>query len=147
MSRCCILGLGYIGLPTAAVLCDAGHDVIGVDINLDVVKALKLGLVHIFEPGLEKKVSKYIKSGKLKAQSKPSNADVFIIAVPTPFVKPESKIPLPNINFVVQAINSIIPFLKENNLVILESTCPVGTTEKVSKIILENTEIKRINCV
>jgi len=85
MSTCCILGLGYIGLPTAAVLAGAGHRVIGVDVNAEVVATVNQGQIHIVEPDLDQAVATAVASGALTAQLAPQPADVFLIAVPTPF--------------------------------------------------------------
>ena len=127
----CVIGLGYIGLPTAAVLANKGFQVIGVDVNNEVIKNLKNGQVHIIENGLENLVKKVIKNKNLKFQSEMSCADVFIIAVPTPFLKGNNQIPTPNVEFVMKASKEIIKVIKPDNLIILESTSPVGTTIKI----------------
>ena len=141
MSTCCIIGLGYIGLPTAAVLANAGHQVIGVDINQKIVNKINQGLIHIIEPGLEEIVKKTVSNGSLRAQSIPCPADIYLIAVPTPFQTNPNNLPEPNIDYVLDAIKSITPFLKANNLVILESTSPVGTTDKINSLILKDPKI------
>ena len=87
MKKCCILGLGYIGLPTAICIAEVGHNVIGVDVNIDVVKKVNSGQLHINEPGLKQHLRAVIKKGNLKAQQIPCKADVFLIAVPTPMIK------------------------------------------------------------
>jgi len=133
----CVIGLGYIGLPTAALLANRGYNIIGVDVNENVVEIINSGKIHIKEPGLDTFVHAAIESGRLKAYTSPQEADVFIIAVPTPFYKDESDIPKPNIDYVLQATKSIAPYLREGNIVILESTSPVGTTEKIAKLLLE----------
>jgi len=133
--KVCIVGLGYIGLPTAALLANRGYEVIGVDINEEVVKIINSGKIHIVEPGLDTFVNAAIKSGKLKAYTKPKEADIFIIAVPTPLYEQENDIPKPNIDYVLQATKSIAPYLKNGNVVILESTSPVGTTEKIANLL------------
>ena len=107
MTSCCILGLGYIGLPTAAVLSRAGHRVIGVDVNSHVVSIVNSGRIHIFEPDLDKAVAQAVASGFLLAQLTPSPADVFLIAVPTPFSGGVDGIPHPNIDYVLSAARSI----------------------------------------
>ena len=134
---CCILGLGYIGLPTAAVLSQAGHRVIGVDVNHDVVSTVNDGLVHIIEPDLDAAVAASVSSGLFSAHLQPAAADVFLIAVPTPFHSSEGGIPRPNIDYVLSAARSIAPVLQPGNLIIIESTSPVGTTEKFSRVIDE----------
>ena len=127
-----IFGLGYIGLPTAAMFANAGLNVIGIDINENIVTTINAGKIHIVEPGLEELVRKVINNGQLKATTKAVAADVFIIAVPTPFVK-DSKVgdPQPDLSFIKNACVEIGKVIKPGNLVLLESTSPVGTTEKV----------------
>ena len=135
--KVCIIGLGYIGLPTAALLANRGYEVHGVDIVQSVVDTINKGQIHIVEPELDTFVKAAVNSGKLKADTKPTKADVFIIAVPTPFHKSGYDIPTPNIDYVISATKSIAPYLKKGNIVILESTSPVGTTEKVAQILSE----------
>jgi len=137
MSTCCILGLGYIGLPTAAVLARAGHRVIGVDVNAQVVATVNEGRIHIVEPDLDQAVAAAVASGALSAQLTPAPADVFLIAVPTPFRSGPDGIPQPNIDYVLAAARAIAPVLRPGNLVLLESTSPVGTTEQVAQVIAE----------
>ena len=132
MSTCCILGLGYIGLPTAAVLANSGHKVIGVDVNPHVVDTVNQGLIHIVEPDLDQAVSSAVSSGSLTARSTPVPSDVFLLAVPTPFRSGSDGIPQPNIDYVISAVRSIAPVLRAGNLVLLESTSPVGTTEIIA---------------
>lgn len=134
-STCCILGLGYIGLPTAAVLARAGHRVIGVDLNAQVVATVNQGQIHIVEPDLDQAVAAAVASGALSAQLTPAPADVFLIAVPTPFRSDTDGIPQPNIDYVLAAARAIAPVLQPGNLVLLESTSPVGTTEQVALVI------------
>ena len=131
MSTCCVLGLGYIGLPTAAVLARSGHRVVGVDVTPKVVSTVNQGKIHIVEPDLDQAVASAVASGVLRAQVTPALADVFLIAVPTPFRSGTDGIPQPNIDYVLAAARSIAPFLRPGNLVLLESTSPVGTTELV----------------
>jgi len=128
-----VLGLGYIGLPTAALLASQGYTVKGMDINEDVVQTVNKGSIHIVEPDLDKVVKSAVTNGKLKAYSEVQFADIYIICVPTPFVK-DSEIPTPNIDYVRTAVESIIPHVKEGDLVILESTSPVGTTEMIKNV-------------
>ena len=145
MKKICVVGLGYIGLPTAALLANRGYDVYGVDIVQSTVDTINQGKIHIVEPDLDTFVKAAVNSGKLKADTKPAQADVFIIAVPTPFHKSGYEIPTPNIDYVISATKSIAPYVKEGDIVILESTSPVGTTEKVAEVLKENgVDIKNI---
>jgi len=132
--KICVIGLGYIGLPTAALLANSGYDVHGVDINQTTVDIINLGEIHIVEPELNTFVKAAVNSGKLKADLKPCKADIFILAVPTPFHDGF----VPNIDYIVSATKAIVPFVKKNDIVILESTSPVGTTDKVEEILKEN---------
>ena len=132
------MGLGYIGLPTAAVLARTGHRVIGVDVNAQVVDTVNQGLIHIVEPDLDQVVSDAVASGALSAQLTPASADVFLIAVPTPFRSGTDGIPQPNIVFVLAAARAVAPVLRPGNLVLLESTSPVGTTEQVAQATLQS---------
>lgn len=124
-----VVGLGYIGLPTAAVLAKHGLDVIGIDINPHAVNTINQGKIHIVEPDLDALVHSVVSDGKLKATLKPQKADVFIIAVPTPFKEGH----VPDLSYIEAAARSIAPVLEPHNLVILESTSPVGTTEKLAE--------------
>ena len=137
MTTCCVVGLGYIGLPTAAVLASAGHRVIGVDVNAQVVSTVNQGRIHIVEPDLDQAVAAVVASGALTAQLTPAPADVFLIAVPTPFRNGVDGIPEPNIDYVLAAARAIAPVLRPGNLLLLESTSPVGTTEQVAQVIAE----------
>ncbi|HCE16485.1 MAG TPA: nucleotide sugar dehydrogenase [Anaerolinea thermolimosa] len=134
----CILGLGYIGLPTASTFATHGLRVIGVDINPQVVDLLKHGELHIYEPGLRTLVQAALKSGNLQVQDHPEPADAFIISVPTPF-KEEKRADL---SYVIAAAESIVPVLRRNNLVVLESTSPPRTTIDVVRPILERSGLK-----
>jgi len=138
MKKICVIGLGYIGLPTAALLANRGYEVHGVDVIQSVVDTINKGKIHIVEPDLDTFVKAAVQSGKLKADTKPTEADVFIIAVPTPFHKSGYDIPTPNIDYVISATKSIAPYVKEGDIVILESTSPVGTTEKIEEVLKEN---------
>lgn len=124
-----MIGLGYIGLPTAAVLAGRGIKVIGVDINQHAVDIINQGRIHIVEPDLEALVHEVVRKGLLRATTKPEAADVFLIAVPTPF-KGDHK---PDLAYVEAAARSIAPVLKKGDLVILESTSPVGSTEQMAQ--------------
>lgn len=136
MKNCCVLGLGYIGLPTAALLAGSGFRVLGVDVKNEVVETINKGEIHINEPNLSELVKKAIENKSLIASLKPLQADVFLIAVPTPFKKDNSgEILSPNLEYVFEAAKSIARVLKPRNLVIIESTSPVGTTDKVFNIL------------
>jgi len=125
------IGLGYIGLPTSALIASQGTNVLGVDINQIVVDTINQGKIHIVEPDLDQIVSKAVSDGFLIAATKPSAAEVYLIVVPTPFKGNHE----PDISFVEAATKGIIPLLKEGDLYIIESTSPIGTTEKMQKII------------
>ena len=133
MKKICVIGLGYIGLPTAALLANKGYDVHGVDVVQSTVDTINRGEIHIVEPELDTFVQAAVKSEKLKATLLPVEADVFIIAVPTPFHDGF----VPNIDYVISATRAISPYIKEGNIVILESTSPVGTTDKVEDVLKE----------
>lgn len=124
-----VVGLGYIGLPTAAILAKHGIDVIGIDINPHAVDTINQGKIHIVEPDLDALVHTAVMQQKLKATLKPEKADAFIIAVPTPFKEGHQ----PDLSYIEAAARSIAPVLEPGNLVILESTSPVGTTEKLAE--------------
>lgn len=128
-----MIGLGYIGLPSAAILASRGVDVIGVDVNQGTVDTINEGRIHIIEPDLDIVVRSAVNTGKLRALTEPEPADAFLIAVPTPFLEDNS----PDLSFVEKAVKSIAPYLEKGNLVVLESTSPVGTTEKISKWLSE----------
>ena len=126
----CMIGLGYIGLPTAAVFAEHGITVKGVDINQDTVDTINKGQVHIEEPRLEALVQHVVKKNLLKAYTTPQKADAFIMAVPTPFKGEDHE---PNLDYIEAATRSLAKVLEKGNLVILESTSPVGTTEKMAE--------------
>jgi UDP-N-acetyl-D-mannosaminuronic acid dehydrogenase len=128
-NKVAMIGLGYIGLPTAAVMASRGLSVIGVDTNKNVVNIINSGGIHIIEPELEAVVHEVVRKGLLKASTRPEEADAFLIAVPTPFMGDHE----PDLSFVSAAVRSIAPVLKKGDLVILESTSPVGTTEKIAQ--------------
>lgn len=130
-NKVCVVGLGYIGLPTAALLADRGINVLGFDINEKTVNTINSGSIHIKETELDEIVARVVKNHKLKAYSSPQEADVFIIAVPTP-IKENKK---PDLSYVESSIQAISSVIKKGDLVILESTSPVGTTEKVAEIL------------
>lgn len=129
-----LIGLGYIGLPTAALLAKNNIQVHGVDINQSVVDTINKGKIHIIEPELSDYVADAVKKGTLKASTKPKLSDVYVVVVPTPF-KGEHE---PDISYVESATKAILPLLKAGDLYIIESTSPVGTTEKMQSLIYEN---------
>ncbi len=133
--RCSVIGLGYIGLPTAALLADNGHKVFGIDINQETVSTIREGKIHIVEKGLDQIVSKVVSNGALKVYTKPKECEVFLITVPTPLENKNSDIPIPDIDHVLSAAKSISSVIKKNDLIIIESTSPVGTTDKVESLI------------
>ncbi|MCJ7625030.1 MAG: nucleotide sugar dehydrogenase [Anaerolineaceae bacterium] len=137
--KLCIIGLGYIGLPTASTFATHGIQVTGVDVDPAVVESLQNGKMHIHEPGLQTIVQAAIKSGNLKIQPEPEEADAFIIAVQTPFFKDDKRA---DMRYVISATESIIPFLKSGDLVILESTSPPRTTVDLVVPILERSGLK-----
>jgi UDP-N-acetyl-D-mannosaminuronic acid dehydrogenase len=124
-----VVGLGYIGLPTAAFIASKGIEVIGVDVNEHAVNTINEGRIHIVEPGLEEMVKDDVEKGLLKAYLTPQPADAFLIAVPTPFKGNDYE---PNLDYIESASKAIAPVLKSGDLVILESTSPVGATEKMA---------------
>jgi len=130
----CVVGLGYIGLPTAALLASSGYQVVGIDVSTHAVETINQGLIHIVEPDLDAYVRSTVSAGRLKAFTSPQAADIYIICVPTPFHEGEG-IPQPNIDFVLAATRSIASYVKAGDMVILESTSPVGTTQKMSEIL------------
>ena len=132
-----VVGLGYIGLPTASMLATKGHQVLGVDINASAVNTINDGKIHIVEPDLDILVRSAVNSGNLKASLVPEEADTFILAVPTPFMATKDNPKTPDISYVEAATRAIAPFLRAGNLIILESTSPVGTTERLAAIIAE----------
>jgi len=135
----CFMGMGYIGLPTAAVSAGKGLKVIGVDVNKKVVETINKGEIHIIEPGLEELVRTVVENGNLRASLQPENSDVYLIVVPTPFKGNHE----PDISFVEAATKAVIPLLKEGDLYIIESTSPVGTTDKMAAYIYaERPDIK-----
>ncbi|MGW8169114.1 MAG: UDP-N-acetyl-D-mannosamine dehydrogenase [Sulfurovaceae bacterium] len=137
--KICVIGLGYIGLPTAALLANRSYHVHGVDINQHAVDTINRGEIHIVEPELDTFVRSAVNSGKLKADTVPTQADVFILAVPTPFhhTDIQGACPSPNIDYVIAATRSIAPYVRSGNIIILESTSPVGTTDKVAEVLAE----------
>ncbi len=129
-----VIGLGYIGLPTAAMFAAFGKKVIGVDVNQHAVDTINQGKIHIVEPDLDMLVHAAVTEGSLRATITPEPADAFLIAVPTPFlpIENEGDIPKPNLKYIESAAKAIAPVLKKGDLVILESTSPVGATEQMA---------------
>lgn len=136
--KICVLGLGYIGLPTASTFATSGVKVIGVDVNKRVVNSLQNGEIHIYEPGLRTLVQAAIQSGNLVIADRPEKANAFIIAVPTPFYDEKKA----DLTYVKSAAESIVPFLEKGNLVVLESTSPPRTTIDILIPILEKSGMK-----
>lgn len=132
----CVLGLGYIGLPTASIFATKGKRVLGVDVVPEVVGIINQGKIHIQEPDLDILVRAAVQSGNLVAATRPAAADVFIIAVPTPF-RHDAPGHLPDLSFVEAATRSLAPVVKPGDLVVLESTSPVGTTEQIRDWLLD----------
>lgn len=130
--KICVIGLGYIGLPTASLLGTKGYHVHGVDVSEKVVDTINKGGIHIVEPDLDILVKSAVQAGNLIASQQPTEADIFIIAVPTPFTDGKK----PDLTYVEKATQSICSYVKPGNLVILESTSPVGTTDEVVARIL-----------
>lgn len=126
-----IIGLGYIGLPTSALIASQSTKVLGVDIDQNIVDTINKGEIHIIETNLKDIVSNAVKQGNLKASTKVESGNIYLIVVPTPFKGNHE----PDISFVESATKGIIPILKEGDLYIIESTSPVGTTEKMEKLI------------
>jgi len=137
--KICVIGLGYIGLPTAAVLGSRGYKIHGVEINPKAVEIINSGKAHIVEPDLDILVRGTVTTGHLKAHTTPAEADIFMICVPTPLADDNK----PKLDYVRSATNSIVPHLKKGSLVILESTSPPGTTEMIEKIVLEESDFQK----
>ena len=129
----CVMGLGYIGLPTAALLANRGYKVHGVDVNQHAIDTINQGKIHIVEPELDTFVQSAVGSDMLTAHLEPAKADIFMVAVPTPFhhdkMNEVTNSPIPNIDYVISATKAIAPYIEAGNLVLLESTSPVGTTD------------------
>jgi UDP-N-acetyl-D-mannosaminuronic acid dehydrogenase len=133
MEKICVIGLGYIGLPTAAIFARAGFNIVGVDVSERVVQSLNKGEITIEEVGLPEIVQEVVKSGKLKASTTPEEADVFIISVPTPIHEDYTA----DVDYVISATKSIVPYLRKGNVVIVESTIPPRTMDDVVAPIIQ----------
>jgi UDP-N-acetyl-D-mannosaminuronic acid dehydrogenase len=133
--RVCVVGMGYIGLPTAAVLASRGHQIHGVEVDSDARSVINSGKAHIVEPDLDMLVKAGVESGRMSANSRPSQSDVFILCVPTPVSEGREA----DLSYVRSAAESICPVIEKGNLVILESTSPPGTTEMVAELIAQQT--------
>ena len=130
--KCTVIGLGYIGLPTAVLLADNDYEVFGFDINKEILLKISKSISHISEPKLNQLLKKVVSNGKLKTIERLRESDVFIICVPTPFLKnSKDKLPKPDISYILNAGENIAGVIKSGDLVILESTSPVGTSEKL----------------
>lgn len=129
--KACFMGLGYIGLPTAIIAAKHGVQVTGVDINPKVVELTNQGKLHIIEPGMEEMLQEVVKNGTLHASTKPETSDAYFMVVPTPFKGNHE----PDISYVEAATRAVLPFLKEVDLYVIESTSPVGTTDKMRDLI------------
>lgn len=137
--KVCFMGLGYIGLPTAIIAAKHGIEIVGVDINPQVVEMTNQGKLHIIEPGMEELLQEVVNRGTLKASTTPEESDAYFIVVPTPFKGNHE----PDVSYVEAATRTVIPYLKERDLFVIESTSPVGTTEMMTKIIFdERPELK-----
>lgn len=134
MKNICVFGLGYIGLPTAAMFAHHGANVIGVDVNTHAVETINQGKIHIVEPGLEAIVKQAVDKGNLKASLKPVHADAYLIAVPTPFKGDDHE---PDLSYIQAVSKALAPLLEKGDVVILESTSPVGATEKMVEWLAE----------
>ncbi|RLQ96827.1 nucleotide sugar dehydrogenase [Falsibacillus albus] len=133
MKKICVVGLGYIGLPTSAIFARAGYEVVGVDVNQKVIDLLNKGEIHIEEVGLPELVKEVVENGKLRGATSPEDADAFIIAVPTPIHDDYTA----NVDYVVNATKAILPYLKKGNVVIVESTIPPRTMDDVVAPIIQ----------
>ena len=135
------MGMGYIGLPTAALLANRGYQVHGVDVNQNAIDTINRGEIHIVEPELDTFVRSAVKSGSLTANVEPAESDIFMIAVPTPFhadkINEVTNSPIPNVDYIIDATKKIAPYVKPGNLILLESTSPVGTTNMMTDILKE----------
>lgn len=133
--KICIIGLGYIGLPTAAMFSEYGCEVVGVDVSEKVVEKLNQGIIHIEEPGLGEIIKKQVQKGRFRASIKPEKADAFIIAVPTPNLNDEYR--SCDLTYVLEGVKEVLPYLEKGNTVIVESTIAPKSTDDYVKPIIE----------
>ena len=141
MKNICIFGLGYIGLPTAVLLANSNHKVLGIDVKKIIVENINKGISHFQEKDLDSLLKKAFDNSMLEASYLPQEADVFIITVPTPLKNEGFINPQPNVDYVLEAAKLLSSKVKKGNLVIVESTSPVGTTEKVAELILKESNL------
>ncbi len=149
MKKICIMGMGYIGLPTAALLANKGYLVHGVDVNHKTIDIINRGEIHIVEPELDAFVNAAVVGNNLTANINPAESDIFMIAVPTPFhsnkLNQITNSPIPNVDYIVDATKNIASYVRPGNLVLLESTSPVGTTDMMADILRkEGVDIDKI---
>ena len=137
--KICIMGMGYIGLPTAALLANRGYQVHGVDVNQHTIDIINRGEIHIVEPELDAFVRSAVQSGSLMVDSDPVESEIFMIAVPTPFYSDKlnnvTNSPIPNVDYIVDATKKMAPYIKSGSLILLESTSPVGTTDMITSVL------------
>ena len=140
--KICIMGMGYIGLPTAALLANRGYKVHGVDVDQHAIDTINRGEIHIVEPDLDVFVKTAVNGKTLSVHTEPEESDIFMIAVPTPFhLDKFNKItntPIPNVDYIIDATKKIAPYIRSGNLILLESTSPVGTTNMMSDVLKKN---------
>lgn len=137
-NKICVIGMGYIGFPTAVVLANSGYDVLGVDIDENIINKINKGEIFIKEPFLQSLSKDLMSNNKLKFRLSPIESDVFIISVQTP-INEEKQI---NLKYILNALDSILPYIRKDNIIILESTVSVGTVDKLAKLILEKSGFK-----
>ena len=142
MLNCSIIGLGYIGLPTATIIAKNGIKVNGIDTNKEVVEAVNNSIPHIKEKGIENNLKEAISTGNFRAFSSPQESDIYIFAVPTPTKEENNSLPNADTSLLIKAFKSVMPLIKKNDLIIIESTSPVGTTKKISEIFFDNTNFE-----
>jgi UDP-N-acetyl-D-mannosaminuronic acid dehydrogenase len=134
--------LGYIGLPTATIIAKNGIKVNGIDTNKEVVEAVNNSIPHIKEKGIENNLKEAISTGNFRAFSSPQESDIYIFAVPTPTKEENNSLPNADTSLLIKAFKSVMPLIKKNDLIIIESTSPVGTTKKISEIFFDNTNFE-----
>ena len=136
-TKICVIGLGYIGLPTAAILAKNGYQVDGFDLSDSVISTINDGKIHIIENNLEDLVHEVVQNSSLQAFKEVRVSDIYIICVPTPLVESFNDVPAPDISYIESAITNISNLLKDGDTIILESTSPVGTTIKIKRTLDE----------